>query len=143
MNYGEVTMQGIDLGLTYLIPQSNMAIDANFSFYNTTEYFNTLTLQNDPINAPKFKMNASVNWESPVGNFSFKYRHVDQFRWADGIWVGVVGPYDLFDVYYNYKINKHLEFNMTGLNIFDDRHKEMIGGAVMGRQIIMRLSASI
>ena len=65
MNYGEVTMQGIDLGLTYLIPQSNMAIDANFSFYNTTEYFNTLTLQNDPINAPKFKMNASVNWESP------------------------------------------------------------------------------
>ena len=143
MNYGEVTMQGIDLGLTYLIPQSNMAIDANFSFYNTTEYFNTLTLQNDPINAPKFKMNASVNWESPVGNFSFKYRHVDQFRWADGIWVGVIGPYDLFDVYYNYKINKHLEFNMTGLNIFDDRHKEMIGGAVMGRQIIMRLSASI
>ena len=32
---------------------------------------------------------------------------------------------------------------MTGLNIFDDRHKEMIGGAIMGRQIIMRLSASI
>ena len=143
MNYGEVTMQGIDLGLTYLIPQSKVAIDANFSFYNTTEYFNTLTLKNDPINAPKFKMNASVNWESPIGNFSFKYRHVDQFAWQDGIWEGTVGPYDLFDIYYNYKINKFLELNLTGLNIFDDRHKEMIGGAVMGRQIVMRMSASI
>ena len=30
-------------------------------------------------------------------------------------------------------------FNRTS----DDRHKEMIGGAIMGRQIIMRLSASI
>ena len=88
-------------------------------------------------------MNASVNWESPIGNFSFKYRHVDQFQWQDGIWEGIIGPYNLFDIYYNYKINKHLELNMTSLNIFDDRHKEMIGGAVMGRQIIMRLSASI
>ena len=55
----------------------------------------------------------------------------------------IIGPYDLFDIYYNYRINKYLELNMTGLNIFDDRHKEMIGGAVMGRQVIMRLSASI
>ena len=44
MNYGEVTMQGIDLGLTYLIPQSNMAIDANFSFI-----------------APKFEIGC-LNW---------------------------------------------------------------------------------
>ena len=28
-------------------------------------------------------------------------------------------------------------------NIFDEVHKEMIGGAKMGRQLIMRLSASL
>ena len=114
-----------------------------FSFYNTTEYFNVLTRKNDPINAPKFKMNASVSWDSPFGLLSFKYRHVDQFQWKDGIWAGIIGPYDLFDIHYNYKISKHVEFNITGLNIFDDRHKEMIGGAVMGRQLIIRLTASI
>ena len=143
MNYGEIWMQGLDVGLTYLIPESNLALDANFSFYKTTEYYNILTRKNDPINAPKFKMNASINWQAPIGNISIKYRHVDRFDWKDGIWSGVIGPYDLIDIHYNYKINKHLEFNITGLNVFDDRHKEMIGGAVMGRQIILRMSTSI
>jgi len=27
--------------------------------------------------------------------------------------------------------------------LFDNRHKEMIGGAIMGRQLIIRLTASI
>ena len=143
MNYGEIWMQGLDVGLTYLIPESKLALDANFSFYKTTEYYNILTRKNDPINAPKFKMNASINWEAPIGNISIKYRHVDKFDWKDGIWSGIIGPYDLIDIHYNYKINKHLEFNITGLNIFDDRHKEMIGGAVMGRQVILRMSTSI
>ena len=88
-------------------------------------------------------MNASINWEAPIGNISIKYRHVDKFDWKDGIWSGVIGPYDLIDVHYNLKINKYLEFNITGLNVFDDRHKEMIGGAEMGRQIILRMSTSI
>ena len=35
------------------------------------------------------------------------------------------------------------EFNITGLNVFDDEHKEMIGGAAMGRQILLRISTSI
>jgi hypothetical protein len=143
MNYGEIWMQGLDVGLTYLIPEYKVALDANFSFYNTTEYYNILTRKNDPINAPKFKMNASASWEAPIGNIAIKYRHVDKFDWKDGIWSGVIGPYDLIDIHYNYQINKHLEFNITGLNIFDDRHKEMIGGAVMGRQIILRMSTSI
>ena len=35
-----------------------------------TEYYNKLTKKNDPINAPKFKMNAGVNWGSPIGDIS-------------------------------------------------------------------------
>ena len=88
-------------------------------------------------------MNASVTWESSIGNFALKYRHVDRYEWKDGIWSGIIGPYDLFDLHYNYKVNRYLELNLTGMNIFNDRHKEMIGGAIMGRQIILRLTASI
>ena len=143
MNYGEVTMQGIDLGLTYLFPEYQLSFDANFSFYSSTEYYNSLTKKNDPINAPKFKMNAGVNWGSPFGNIALKYRHVDRFAWSDGIWSGFIGPYDLFDLLYSVKINDYLELNLTGQNIFDYKHKQILGGAVMGRQIIMRLSASL
>ena len=143
MNYGEVWMQGLDFGLTYLLPEYKVSFDANFSFYGTTDYYNALTKKNDPINAPKFKMNASVGWESPIGGIALKYRHVDRFEWSDGIWRGFIGPYDLFDLHYNYNINEYIEFNLTAMNIFDLKHKEMVGGAVMGRQIIMRLSTSL
>ena len=88
-------------------------------------------------------MNASLAWDSPFGGFALKYRHVDKFVWKDGIWSGTIGPYDLFDLHYNYKINQYLELNLTGQNIFDDKHKELIGGAEMGRTIIVRLNASI
>ena len=143
MNYGEIWTSGLDIGLTYLIPNQKITLEGNFSFYNTTSYYNVLTKKNDPINAPKFKMNASIGWQSPIGDIALKYRHVDQFEWKDGIWAGIIGPYDLFDLHYNYKINRFMEINLTGINIFNDRHKEMIGGAIMGRQIIMRLTASI
>ena len=143
MNYGNIWMQGLDIGITYLIPDYKLTLDGNFSFYKTTDYYNELTKKNDPINAPKFKMNASLGWQSPFGDIAIKYRHVDRFEWKDGIWAGWIGPYDLFDLHYNYKINRFLEGNLTIQNLFDDRHKEMIGGAVMGRQLIIRLTASI
>ena len=143
MNYGEVNMQGIDLGLAYLFPEYNLAFDLNLSFYSSTEYYNSLTKKNDPINAPKFKMNGGVSWKSPIGNIALKYRHVNKFEWSDGIWKGTLGPYDLFDLLYSIKINDYLEINLTGQNIFDFKHKQILGGAIMGRQIIMRLSASL
>jgi len=143
MNYGEVFMQGLDVGLTFLLPEYKMKADLNFSFYGTTNYYNALTKKNDPINAPKFKLNASLGWDSPFGTIGFKYRHVDRYEWSDGIWRGFIGPYDLVDFLYNYKINNYLEFSLTAMNIFNDVHKEMIGGAKMGRQIIMRFSTSL
>ena len=143
LNYGKVNMQGIDIGLSYLFPEYNFVIDGNFSFYNSTEYYNKLTKKNDPINAPKFKMNGSITWQTKYGDIGIKYRHVEKFLWKDGIWSGYIGPYDLIDLLYSYKLNKNLELNLTAQNIFDDVHKELIGGAFMGRQIIIRLGASI
>ena len=143
MNYGEVFMQGLDVGLTFLLPEYKMKAALNFSFYGTTDYYNALTKKNDPINAPKFKFNASFGWDSPYGTFGVKYRHVDKYEWSDGIWRGFIGPYDLVDFLYNYKINNYLEFSLTAMNVFNDVHKEMIGGAKMGRQVIMRFSTSL
>ena len=43
---------------------------------------------------------------------------------------------------YNYKITENLEFSISALNIMDDRHKELIGGAIMGRQLITRMTST-
>ena len=33
-------------------------------------------------------------------------------------------------------------FSISGMNILDDVHKELIGGAKMGRQIILKMTSS-
>ena len=71
---------------------------------------------------------------------SVGYRHVDQFAWQDGIWSGQIGPYDLFDVHYKYEFNNNLSASISCLNIFNDVRREIVGGAKMGRQIVMRFS---
>ena len=72
----------------------------------------------------------------------FSFRYVDQFEWQDGIWTGIIGPYEIFDLHYNRKLNDYLAFSVSAINIFNDVHRELIGGAKMGRQIILKMTSS-
>ena len=93
LNYGNVWTQGIDMAFTQILSEK-MFFNGNFSWYNTTEFYNELTRRNDPINAPKFKWNINFNYKNDkYGMLSIGYRHVDQFEWQDGIWAGEIGPY--------------------------------------------------
>ncbi|MED5474877.1 MAG: TonB-dependent receptor [Candidatus Neomarinimicrobiota bacterium] len=141
LNYGTVWMQGADIAFTHIFSEK-IILNGNFSWYNTSSFFNELTRKNEPINAPKFKYNLGIKWDSDFGDFALNYRHVDRFDWKDGIWEGVIGPYDIFDLHYNYEINKNLKLSLTAQNIFNDLHKEIIGGAELGRQLIFRLTSS-
>jgi len=146
VNYGsggnKITMRGIDFDITYLLPEYSLLLSANFSFYGTTDFYNELTRKNDPINAPKFKWNGSAKWDTKYGNIMLAFRHVDQFEWKDGIWAGMIGPYNLLDIHYNYKLFEFLELSVSAMNITNDFHRELVGGAKMGRQIIFRLASS-
>jgi len=140
LNYGNVWTQGIDMAFTQILSEE-MFFTGNFSWYNTTEFYNELTRRNDPINAPKFKWNLNFNYKNDkYGMLSVGYRHVDQFEWQDGIWSGIIGPYNLFDIHYKYEFNDYLSTSISCLNVFNDVHREIVGGAKMGRQIVMRFS---
>ena len=139
LNYGNVWTQGMDVAFTQIF-SPKLALTGNFSWYNTTEFYNELTRKSDPINAPKFKWNFNLNWDSKFGMIACGYRHVDKFVWQDGIWGGTIGPYNLIDLHYKYQINNYISASLSCLNIFNDVHRELIGGAKMGRQIIMRVS---
>ena len=71
-----------------------------------------------------------------------KWRHVDKFEWADGTWSGIIGPYNIIDLHYNYDITSNLKFGITAMNLFNDLHRELVGGAQMGRTVIMRLTTT-
>ena len=141
MNYGEVWMQGLDFGITHLVSEK-LILDANVSWYGTTEFYNELTRKKAPINAPKWKWNASVKYNSSMGDVILNFRHVDRFTWSDGIWFGIIGPYNILDLYYTYHITDNLDCNISALNLNNDLHKELVGGAVMGRQIVMRFTST-
>ena len=108
MNYGEVWMQGFDFGITHFISEK-LIIDGNVSWYGTTKFYNKLTRKNDPINAPEWKWNASIKWNSSLGDAIFNLRHVERFEWSDGIWAGFIGPYDIFDLHYKYLLTEQME----------------------------------
>ena len=130
------------MGLTQLIPEYNLTLDGNISWYGTTEYYNKLTKKSDPINAPEWKWNASIKWDSSPMRLALNYRHVNEFRWNDGIWEGIIGPYDIIDLHCNYMLTENLELSISASNLIDDLHKELIGGAQMGRSVIMRMTSN-
>ena len=37
-----------------------------------------------------------------LGDIILNLRHVDTFKWSDGIWTGVIGPYNILDLFYTY-----------------------------------------
>ena len=142
LNYGNVVHSGIDVSLTHFISKK-LIFDSNFAFFNSTDYYNVLTKRFDPINAPKFKFNASVKWDTnDRTDLMLNFRYVDQFEWRDGIWTGIIGPYRIFDLHYNRKVTDNLTFSISALNIFDDLHRELIGGAKIGRQVVMKMTSS-
>ena len=141
MNYGEVWMQGCDIGFTHFV-SDKLIFDGNISWYGTTEFYNELTKKTDPINAPKWKWNSSIKHKSKLGDLIINFRHVDKFKWSDGIWSGNIGPYNIIDLFYTYHINDNIDINISALNINNDVHRELVGGALMGRQIVMRLSST-
>jgi outer membrane receptor protein involved in Fe transport len=142
LNYGKVWIQGLDLSFTHFL-SSSVSINGNFSWYNSTNFYNELTKKHDPINAPKYKWTIGAKWETNFGSVSGSLRHVDSFEWSDGLWIGTIGPYNILNIHTSYKINHHLTFNISGLNLLDDFHRELIGGAKLGRQFVMRLSAKL
>ena len=143
LNYGNVIHSGLDVSLMHIFPNTNLRASCNFAFFNSTDYYNTLTKRYDPINAPKFKINGNLIWDvNPNTNLMFSFRYVDQFEWQDGIWTGIIGPYEIFDLHYNRKLNDYLAFSVSAINIFNDVHRELIGGAKMGRQIILKMTSS-
>ena len=142
LNYGEVYHSGLDLGFTYFF-SPKFIMDFNFTLFNSTDYYNELTKRYDPINSPKFKFNIAANINTnKLGSILMKWRHVDEYEWADGTWAGVIGPYNIIDIHYNYSITENLKFGITAMNVFNDMHLELVGGAEMGRTVIARVTTT-
>lgn len=143
INYGEIDMWGFDASLTYLL-HPEWTMDLNYSYLGMTEFYNPVTKNKDPINAPRHKSGLKLNFKPrrwPL-SYSLNTRYVDGYQWSSGIYFGDIKPYFIFDLHLGYEINKNLKINLTVNNLLNHYHTEIVGGPSLGRVSLIRLQTS-
>ena len=141
INYGQVTLWGMDASLySFLTPQ--ISTDVNFSFLGKTKFWNFLTRSYDPINAPKFKINAKMAYNADKGfHGNIGFRYIPEFEWAAGVHYGIIDEYLVFDTMLGYRFAERYDLLLNINNINGDVHREIIGGPKLGRHITLKLNA--
>ena len=141
INYGQVTLWGMDASLyAFLTPQ--ISTDVNFSFLGKTKFWNFLTRSYDPINAPKFKINAKMAYNADKGfHGNVGFRYIPEFEWAAGVHYGIIDEYLVFDTMLGYRFAERYDLLLNINNINGDVHREIIGGPKLGRHITLKLNA--
>ena len=144
VNYGEVDMWGLDGSLTYFF-NLELSMEVTYSHLGMTEFFNPITKNKDPINAPRHKASMKIQynpnkWPISVG---LNGRYVDGFNWSSGIYYGDIKPYTIFDLHAGYEINEKVKVNLTLNNILNHKHVEIIGGPSLGRIALLRLTTNL
>ncbi len=141
INYGQVSLWGIDASIyTFITPK--ITADVNFSFLGKTQFWNFLTRSYDPINAPKYKVNAKVAYTAEQGwHGNLGFRYIPEFEWAAGVHYGIIDQYLVFDTMVGYRFAEKYDLILNINNLNGDVHREIIGGPKLGRHITLKLNA--
>jgi len=151
INYGDVELWGMD-GSIFIFLNKNFSLDFTGSFLGQTGFYNFLTKDYDPINAPKYKLSAVLTFMPENGlNWNLNMRHIPTFKWAAGVHFGNIKSYTVLDggIGYNFQhkwrdssIRTYsLLFNISNIN--NHFHNEIIGGPELGRHFTLKLTARI
>ncbi len=133
-NSGVVDTEGIDVSFNYYIT-NHWVIDFSYSWFDFEIKEQNVRDQLLP-NAPENKYNAGLAYNGDRWSGSVKYRWVDDFPWAAGVFVGNVPSYDLVDVGLLFKINDNWQVGVDVSNLLDDEHWESFGGDLVSRRAL-------
>ena len=133
-NSGVVDTQGIDVSFNYYVTNRWVA-DFSYSWFDFE-----VKEQNarDVLlpNAPENKFSAGLSYVGDRLSTSLKYRWVDDFAWAAGIFVGDVPSYNLVDLSAGYKLNENWEVGVDISNLLDEEHWQSFGGDLLSRRAL-------
>ena len=139
-NFGRVDTQGIDVGLNFYLTD-RWLVDASYSWFDFDVKEKLAADQLLP-NAPENKYTAGITYNGDRLGSSLKYRWVEGFPWAAGIFIGEVPSYDVVDLSATYRLTDHVELGLDVTNLFDDEHYQSFGGDLLARRALgnVRLS---
>jgi outer membrane receptor protein involved in Fe transport len=133
-NAGVVDTQGIDVGLNYYITNRWVA-DLNYSWFDF-EVQEQLALDRLLPNAPENKVSAGLTYNGDRLGGSVKYRWVEDFEWAAGIFVGNVPSYNIVDLGVRYEISDSWQVGLDVSNALDEENYQSFGGDLLSRRAL-------
>jgi len=139
-NFGKVDTQGVDVALNYYV-SDHWLVDASYSWF---DFDVKQQLAGDQLlpNAPENKVNAGLTYTGERFSGSVKYRWVDGFPWAAGIFVGEVPSYNLFDLSASYRVTQNWELGVDVMNVLDEEHWQSFGGDLLKRRALAHVTFS-
>jgi iron complex outermembrane receptor protein len=139
-NFGKVDTQGADIALNYYV-SDRWLVDASYSWF---DFDVKRQLAGDQLlpNAPENKVTAGLTFTGDKVAGSVKYRWVDGFPWAAGIFVGEVPSYNLVDLSTSYRFTDSLEVGLDVTNLFDEEHWQSFGGDLLKRRALAHVTLS-
>lgn len=139
-NSGVVDTQGVDVAFNYYVSNRWVA-DFSYSWFDFEVKEQNERDQLLP-NAPETKFSAGLAYTGDRLSTSLKYRWVDDFPWAAGIFVGEVPSYDLIDLSVGFRVTDNWELGVDVSNLLDDEHFQSFGGDLISRRALGHVSFS-
>ena len=136
-NFGEVDTQGIELGINANLTD-NWRLDFTYNWFDfdIKEELQASTLE---ANAPENQFGVALSYVADKFDASIKYRHVDGFFWAAGVFQGDIPSYDLVDIGGTYHINDRIDVGFNVSNAFDEEHYQLFGGDIISRRALAHI----
>lgn len=133
-NAGKVDTQGFEIAANYYLTNS-WVVDFNYSWFDFDVKEQALGDVLLP-NAPEHKFNAGVGYRGARLDASLKYRWVDDFFWAAGVFQGDVPSYDVVNVAANYQLFDNVSLGVNVSNALNNKHWETFGGDILERRAL-------
>jgi len=137
-NSGVVDTQGVDVALNYYATD-RWVIDTSYSWFDFDVKKKNERDQLLP-NAPENKVSAGLSYHGNRLTGSVKYRWVDGFPWAAGVFVGDVPSYNLVDLGLGWNINERWSVGLDVSNALDKEHWQSFGGDKLKRRALGHVS---
>ncbi|HUP01652.1 MAG TPA: TonB-dependent receptor [Gemmatimonadota bacterium] len=142
-NAGEVSEQGVEMGLTFLLAPS-WELSANYTYFD----FEIQDTRTDPPgnevpeeellpNTPKHKGNLGIVYNEPERFHAGIDLHVQEaFDWAAGVFAGRVPGYATVSLTGGWQVTDNARLNLVWTNVLNKEHFQLYGGSVLGSRAI-------
>jgi outer membrane receptor protein involved in Fe transport len=143
VNYGRVSLGGFDISLGAMFSQ-RLWSEVRISYLGRQKFYNPVTRSYDPINAPRYKISGSATFTGKDDRYwlGLNLRHIPAFDWSAGIFIGTIPAYLVIDMNCGYRLNDLSTLKLIISNLNNRVHREIVGGAKLGRLITLSLATN-